>query len=75
MIKRLTKHGTSHALVIEKPVMESLGIGPNSPLQVTVSGDCLVISPVDVGVDPERLKERTRQIRSRYSSALKRLAE
>ena len=52
MIKTLKKHGNSVALVIEKPMMEALGITEETPLQVTVSGNALVVTPANVGVGP-----------------------
>lgn len=75
MIKRLQKHGNSTALIIEKPVMQALGITEDTPLQVTVSGNALVITPANVGVGPERMKTIIKDIRKRYGSMLKRLAE
>ena len=50
MIKTLKKHGNSMALVIEKPMMEALGITEETPLQVTVNGNALVVTPANVGV-------------------------
>ena len=50
MIKKLQKHGNSMALLIEKPMMEALGIGEDTPLQVNISGQSLVVTPADVCV-------------------------
>ena len=75
MIKTLKKHGNSMALVIEKPMMEALGITEETPLQVTVSGNALVVTPANVGVGPERMKAVIKEIRKRYGPMLKRLAD
>jgi antitoxin component of MazEF toxin-antitoxin module len=75
MIKMLKKHGNSMALVIEKPMMEALGITEETPLQVTVSGNALVVTPANVGVGPERMKAVIKEIRKRYGPMLKRLAD
>ncbi|MBM4124278.1 MAG: AbrB/MazE/SpoVT family DNA-binding domain-containing protein [Nitrospira sp.] len=75
MIKTLKKHGNSMALVIEKPMMEALGIDEQTPLQVTVSGNALVVTPANVGIGPERMKEIIKDIRKRYGPMLKRLAD
>ena len=75
MIKTLKKHGNSMALVIEKPMMEALGITEETPLQVTVSGNALVVTPANVGVGPERIKVVIKEIRKRYGPMLKRLAD
>jgi antitoxin component of MazEF toxin-antitoxin module len=75
MIKTLKKHGNSMALVIEKPMMEALGITEETPLQVTVNGNALVVTPANVGVGPERMKVAIKEIRKRYGPMLKRLAD
>lgn len=71
----LKKHGNSMALVIEKPMMEALGITEETPLQLTVNGNALVVTPANVGVGPERMKAVIKQIRKRYGPMLKRLAD
>ncbi|MCS6290798.1 MAG: AbrB/MazE/SpoVT family DNA-binding domain-containing protein [Nitrospira sp.] len=63
------------ALVIEKPMMEALGITGETPLQVTVNGNALVVTPANVGVGPERMKAITKELRKRYGPMLKRLAD
>jgi hypothetical protein len=63
------------ALVIEKPMMEALGITEETPLQVTVSGNALVVTPANVGVGPERMKSTIKELRKRYGPMLKRLAD
>ncbi len=75
MIKTLKKHGNSMALVIERPTMEALGITEETPLQVTVNGNALVVTPANVGVGPERMKVVIKEIRKRYGQMLKRLAD
>jgi antitoxin component of MazEF toxin-antitoxin module len=75
MIKMLKKHGNSMALVIEKPMMEALGITEETPLQITVNGNALVVTPANVGVGPERMKAAIKKIRKRYGPMLKRLAD
>ena len=75
MIKTLKKHGNSMALVIEKPMMEALGITEETPLQLTVNGNALVVTPANVGVGPERVKVVIKEIRKRYGPMLKRLAD
>ena len=44
--KKLTKHGNSFALVIERPILELLGIDDTTLLQVsTPDGASIVITP------------------------------
>ena len=53
MVKRLTKHGNSLALVIDRGVLDLLEIDTDTPLAVTTDGRCLIVTPVR---DPEREK-------------------
>jgi antitoxin component of MazEF toxin-antitoxin module len=63
------------ALVIEKPLMEALGIKEDTPLQLTLNGNALVITPANVGVGPEQMKQILKDLRKRYGPMLKRLAD
>ena len=46
MVKHLTKHGNSLALVIDKPILDLLGAGPDTPFDITEAGfDLLAHSP------------------------------
>ena len=43
MIKKLQRHGNSHALVLDKAIMEAMNITATTPLQINVSGNALFI--------------------------------
>ncbi len=75
MIKKLTKHGNSYALVIDKPVLELLNIDPASPLEITTDGQTLVVSPVRDPKRKARFEATLAETNQRYKRALKRLAE
>ncbi|KMY68601.1 AbrB family transcriptional regulator [Desulfocarbo indianensis] len=45
MIKKLTRHGNSMALVIDKPILELLNISSETPLEITTDGRSLTITP------------------------------
>jgi antitoxin MazE len=75
MVKRLTKHGNSLALVIDRGVLNLLEIDADTPLSVTTDGRCLIVTPVR---DPEREKRfraALERVNKRYGPALKRLAD
>jgi len=74
VVKTLQKDGNSQALVIEKPLMDALGIGPDTPLQVVISGSSLIITPVNIGVGRERVQESIKRLLPRYGEMLKNLA-
>lgn len=75
MIKNLTKHGNSLALVIEKPVLELLGADAETPFDVTTDGQVLILSPVKDVRRREEFRVSLDKINARYSKALKKLAE
>ena len=75
MVKRLTKHGNSLALVIDRGVLDILDIDAETPLSVTTDGKCLVVSPVR---DPKRQRQFRTALgegNRKYSKMLKRLAD
>ena len=75
MVKRLTKHGNSLALVIDKGVLDLLGIGPETPLSISTDGKCLIISPVRAAKRRREFEEALDKVNRRYGRTLKRLAE
>ena len=46
MLKKLTRHGNSLALVIDKGVLDLLNIDDQTPLEISTDGTLLLISPV-----------------------------
>lgn len=75
MIKKLTKHGNSLALVIDRPILDLLGIDADTPLQITTDGTGLRIVPAIEEVLDEDLTAGLHDLYRRYGNALKRLAE
>ncbi|MBI5843185.1 MAG: AbrB/MazE/SpoVT family DNA-binding domain-containing protein [Deltaproteobacteria bacterium] len=75
MIKTLTKHGNSLALVIEKPVLELLGADAGTPFDVTTDGQVLILSPVRDADRQEAFQAALDKVNTRYPKALKKLSE
>ena len=75
MLKNLTKHGNSLALVIDKGVLDLLDIDAATPLSISTDGSCLIIAPVRDAERRDRFKAALGQANARYSRALKRLAD
>ena len=74
MIKNLTKHGNSMAIIIDRPILELLNISEGTPLEISTNGESLTISPVR---DEERLKKFNKsldKVNKRYGKALKNMA-
>lgn len=75
MIKKLVKHGNSHALVIEKPIQELLGITPDTPLTITTDGKRLIISSSEGEERKKAFREALEKGNKKFGRALQRLAE
>jgi antitoxin MazE len=74
MVKTLTKHGNSLALVIDKPILDLLKIEADTPLEITTDGQRLMIAPAD----PKRRRKFEAALADtleKYPKMLKRLAE
>jgi antitoxin MazE len=75
MRKKLTRTGNSVALVLDKPLLEQLGLDENSEVEVSTDGELVVITPVR---DPEREKKfrmAADKINRQYAGLFRRLAE
>ena len=75
MVKNLTKHGNSLALIIEKPVLELLHIDQNTPLNISTDGTSLVISPIKGADRSEKVDIALSKVNTRYKNALTNLAK
>ncbi|MCL4211977.1 MAG: AbrB/MazE/SpoVT family DNA-binding domain-containing protein [Phycisphaeraceae bacterium] len=75
MVKTLTKHGNSYALIIDKPILELLRIEPDSPLEVSTDGKVLTITPVSPESRGARVGKSLARINARHGKALRKLAE
>ena len=75
MIKTLTTHGNSSALVIEKAVLELLKIDTDTPLEVTTDGKNLIVSPLRNPGQGKRIQAALRKINQRHAKTLKRLSK
>jgi antitoxin MazE len=75
VIKKLTKHGNSWALVIDKPVLDLLKIDPETPLEITTDGQTLIISPASGKERKTKFQAAVETTNRKYGKALKKLAE
>jgi antitoxin component of MazEF toxin-antitoxin module len=75
MVKRLTKHGNSLALVIDRAVLDLLKISSETPLDVSTDGQVLIIAPIRDEAHQRKFKQALDAANQKYGRALKRLAE
>ncbi len=75
MVKKLTKHGNSLALVIDKPVLDLLQIDQETPLHIITDGRRLIISPAEASSRRKKFDQAQAWAHKNYGRAFKRLAE
>ncbi|MCY2986433.1 MAG: AbrB/MazE/SpoVT family DNA-binding domain-containing protein [Planctomycetota bacterium] len=75
MIKTLTKHGNSYALVIDKPILELLRVSPDTPFEIVTDGQSLVLTPVRDPAEDKKFQDALDMVHKRFGRAMKRLAE
>lgn len=75
MVKTLQRHGNSQALVLDKALLEAIGADTETPLQITVSGNSLIVTPINVGLGQEKVQASLEKLRPRYKQMLENLAK
>jgi antitoxin MazE len=75
MTKKLSKHGNSLALVIDRSILELLGIDEQTTLGISTDGRALVIAPTHDKRRRKQFQQALAACNEQYGAALKRLAE
>ena len=75
MLKKLTRHGNSLALVIDKGILDILNIDAGTPLEISTDGTLLLISPVRNEKRRHQFQVSLEKANTKYGRALKRLAD
>ncbi len=76
MIKQLRKVGNSNALLLDKPLLELVGLEEDATVEITVDHGNIIISPVSPGVISEtRTEELLNKIVGTRRSVLEKLAK
>ncbi len=75
MVKRMTRHGNSMALVIDKPILDLLNIDADTPLDITTDGEELIITPIRDKKRRQAFEAALEKTNRRYGRMLKNLAD
>lgn len=80
MEKKLSKHGNSRAIVIEKPILDLLSITDDTVLKVTTEDGKIIIEPLIRGKkvkisSDKKVQKIYEEIVEKYGPALKKLAK
>jgi antitoxin component of MazEF toxin-antitoxin module len=75
MIKRLTKHGNSRAIVVDKALLDAAGISENALFQISVNpSGGLVIQSVEDG-KADVFRENFEKLNKKYKKLMQNLAD
>jgi antitoxin component of MazEF toxin-antitoxin module len=76
MIKKLTRSGNSVALILDKPVLDLVGIDPSMPIDIsTDDGKRLILTPVTDAARRKKFQQALANGNRKYANALRKLAE
>lgn len=75
MKKNLTVIGNSLGIIIEKPILDLLGISKETQLEVITDGQRLIIEPVKQEERAKKIKAATRRVMKNHDKTLRELAK
>jgi antitoxin component of MazEF toxin-antitoxin module len=75
MIKKLTRTGNSVAFVLDKPLLETLGLDEDSEVEVSTNGQVLVLTPKRDSSRERKFRKSADKINRKYAGLFKRLSE
>jgi len=75
MVKKLTKHGNSLALVIDRPILDLLKIEADTPLDISTDGRQLIVAPAQPSARRRKFDVAQEWAHKQYGKAFRKLAE
>jgi antitoxin component of MazEF toxin-antitoxin module len=75
MVKKLTKHGNSLALVIDRPILDLLKIEADTPLDISTDGRQLIVAPAKPSARRKKFDAAQEWAHKRYGKAFRKLAD
>jgi len=74
LLKKLTKHGNSLALIIDRPILDLLKIDPETPLDISTDGKRLIVAPVEPSSGRRKFDAAQEWAHKRYGKAFEKPA-
>lgn len=75
MIKTLVPYGDDAALVIDRALLDKLGIDEDTPLEIVTDGEVIIVSPVRDATHRQRVAGAMKNVIARHGETLRKLAE
>ena len=73
--KKLVRHGNSSALVLDKPILQLLGIDNDTILELRVEGDTLIIKRAQSKKGKKRIVSKDKTIQKTYEEIMDEYSE
>jgi antitoxin component of MazEF toxin-antitoxin module len=74
MIKKLIQVGDSQALLLDKALMESIGLREGEEVRIIIHDHAFTVAAVQCNVDDESFRRSMDQVLADHDEALRRLA-
>jgi len=75
MRKKLTRTGNSLALVLDRPLLEQLGIDDRTTLEVSTDGRVLIVAPIRGAKRDARFRQAVERAHREFAGAFRILAK
>jgi len=75
MIKKLTRTGNSIAVVLDKPLLEELGLDEDAEVEISTNGQVIVITPKRSAARDRKFRHAVEKINRKYAGLFQRLSE
>ena len=75
MVKKLTRHGNSLALVIDRPILDLLKIEAETPLDISTDGRQLIVAPAKPSARRKKFDAAQEWAHKRSGKAFRKLAD
>lgn len=75
MLKKLTKHGNSLALVIDRPILDLLRFDADTALEISTDGKRLIIGASEPSPRRKKFEAAQAEAHQRFGKAFRKLAE
>jgi len=75
MIKKLTRTGNSVAVVLDKPLLEAVGLDEDSEVEISTNGQVIVLTPKRDSARERKFRKSVEKINRKYAGLFRRLSK
>ena len=75
MIKKLTRTGNRVAVVLDKPLLEAVGLDEDSEVEISTNGQVIVLTPKRDSARERKFRKSVEKINRKYAGLFRRLSK